>query len=133
VRSARPAAPPFTPVDPSSPEALAAVGAYFAEIGRRFGYDATGQADRDAAHLVPPDGVFDALVMSYQVGVRKPMREIFDHAASVAGVPPEACLLVDDLSANCAGAVSAGWRAVEFKDTRAAVAQVARLTGTGPA
>jgi len=83
--------------------------------------------------MVPPDGVFDALVMSYQVGVRKPMREIFDHAASVAGVPPEACLLVDDLSANCAGAVSAGWRAVEFKDTRAAVAQVARLTGTGPA
>lgn len=58
MRSARPAAPPFTPVDPSSPEALAAVGAYFAEIGRRFGYDATGQADRDAAHLVPPDGVF---------------------------------------------------------------------------
>ncbi|MFF4309727.1 HAD family hydrolase [Streptomyces sp. NPDC001507] len=83
--------------------------------------------------MVPPDGVFDALVMSYQVGVRKPMREIFDHAAAVAGVPPEACLLVDDLPANCAGAVAAGWRAVEFKDTPEAVAEVAWLTGTGRA
>lgn len=52
------AAAPFTAVDPGSPAARAAVDAYFAEIGRRFGYDATGQADRDAAHLVAPHGVF---------------------------------------------------------------------------
>jgi DNA-binding MarR family transcriptional regulator len=46
------------PVDPRSPGAVEAVGAYFAEIGRRFGYDATGQSDKDAAYLVPPHGVF---------------------------------------------------------------------------
>lgn len=80
--------------------------------------------------MVPPDGVFDALVMSYEVGVRKPMREIFDHAASAAGVPAESCVLVDDLAANCAGALAAGWHAVEFKDTREAVSEVVRLTGT---
>lgn len=49
---------PFVAVDPASPQARAAVGAYFAEIGRRFGYDAAGESDKDAAYLVPPHGVF---------------------------------------------------------------------------
>jgi putative hydrolase of the HAD superfamily len=81
--------------------------------------------------MVPPDGVFDALVMSYKVGVRKPDRRIFEHAASVAGVPPEACVLVDDLAGNCAGAVAAGWQAIEFRDTDAAIALTAQWTGAG--
>ena len=34
------------------------VGRYFAEIGRRFGFDASGETDKDAKLLVPPTGVF---------------------------------------------------------------------------
>lgn len=45
-------------VDPTSTDARAAVGAYFAEIGRRFGYDADGEPEKDATGLVPPAGVF---------------------------------------------------------------------------
>ena len=48
----------FEPVSPSAPAAQDAVGRYFAEIGRRFGFDPAGEPDKDAKHLVPPDGLF---------------------------------------------------------------------------
>jgi DNA-binding MarR family transcriptional regulator/predicted N-acetyltransferase YhbS len=46
------------PVDPADGKAREAVGHYFAEIGRRFGFDSAGQSDKDAKLLVPPAGVF---------------------------------------------------------------------------
>jgi len=48
----------FEPADPTSPVAREVVGRYFAEIGRRFGFDPAGEADKDAALLVPPAGLF---------------------------------------------------------------------------
>lgn len=46
------------PVDPADGKAREAVGHYFAEIRRRFGFDSAGQSDKDARLLVPPAGVF---------------------------------------------------------------------------
>ena len=48
----------FAPVDPASPVARDVVGRYFAEIGRRFGFDAAGESEKDMKLLVPPAGVF---------------------------------------------------------------------------
>jgi DNA-binding MarR family transcriptional regulator/predicted N-acetyltransferase YhbS len=48
----------FAPVDPASPVAADVVGRYFAEIGRRFGFDASGETEKDTKLLVPPTGVF---------------------------------------------------------------------------
>ncbi|ADP79704.1 bifunctional helix-turn-helix transcriptional regulator/GNAT family N-acetyltransferase [Pseudofrankia inefficax] len=48
----------FEPVDPRGPVARGAVDRYFAEIGRRFGFDATGQAGQDAVELAAPHGIF---------------------------------------------------------------------------
>src|ERR1700761_7332714 len=48
----------FEPVDPASPVAREVVGRYFAEIGRRFGFDPSGETEKDALLLVPPSGVF---------------------------------------------------------------------------
>jgi DNA-binding MarR family transcriptional regulator/predicted GNAT family N-acyltransferase len=48
----------FRPVNPASPVARDVVGRYFAEIGRRFGFDPSGEPDKDAKLLVPPTGVF---------------------------------------------------------------------------
>jgi DNA-binding MarR family transcriptional regulator/GNAT superfamily N-acetyltransferase len=45
-------------VDPRSEAARETVGRYFAEIGRRFGYVATGESEKDAKLLVPPHGAF---------------------------------------------------------------------------
>lgn len=88
--------------------------------------------DRRWQRMVPR-GFFDAVVLSCEVGCRKPAREIFAHAAASAGVRADACVLVDDLTANCAGAEAAGWRAIEFTDTAAAVDRLASWTGVpGP-
>ncbi|MEX0429429.1 GNAT family N-acetyltransferase [Nocardioides sp. DS6] len=47
-------------VDPLSPSAQQAVGAYFAELDRRFpdGFDAVGQGAKDAQLLAAPHGAF---------------------------------------------------------------------------
>jgi DNA-binding MarR family transcriptional regulator len=48
----------FEPVDPAAPVARDVVGRYFAEIGRRFGFDPSGETEKDALLLIPPAGVF---------------------------------------------------------------------------
>lgn len=56
---------------------------------------------------------FDAIVLSAEVGVHKPDRRIFDHAAALVGVPNEACLFVGDHPvADISGALDAGMEAV---------------------
>ena len=46
------------PADPGSPAARDAVGRYFAEIGRRFGFEPADEMEKDTRLLVPPSGVF---------------------------------------------------------------------------
>lgn len=87
--------------------------------------------DRHWRLAVPPEGLFDAVVLSYRVGSRKPDEEIFHLAAERAGVRPEECLLVDDLTTNCAGAERAGWHAVPFTDAATATAEVEALVAGG--
>jgi DNA-binding MarR family transcriptional regulator/predicted N-acetyltransferase YhbS len=48
----------FTAADPASPAARDVVGRYFAELGRRFGFDPAGESEKDFALLVPPHGMF---------------------------------------------------------------------------
>jgi len=77
--------------------------------------------------MVAPDGLFDDVVLSFQVACRKPEPAMFALAARRAGLDPAQCVLVDDLPANCAGAVAAGWRSVCFTDARSASAAIADL------
>jgi len=48
----------FEPIDSASPVARDVVGRYFAEIGRRFGFDPSGEKEKDSMLLVPPTGAF---------------------------------------------------------------------------
>ncbi|MDX6354087.1 MAG: putative hydrolase of the superfamily, partial [Streptomyces sp.] len=56
-----------------------------------------------------------------------PMPEIFRLGEQAGGVPASACVLVDDVAGNCAGARAAGWHAVEFATAAQAIAQVTAL------
>lgn len=82
--------------------------------------------------MVDVDELFDHVVLSFEVGCRKPGAEIFELAANRAGVRPEACVLIDDTEKNCAGAQAAGWHAVHFVDARSAAEQLAQLIGEQP-
>ena len=54
------------------------------------------------------DGLFDAVVISGRVGMRKPDERIFRYTAGLLGLDPAECVMVDDLPHNVAGAVASG-------------------------
>ena len=54
------------------------------------------------------DEMFDAIVISGEVGMRKPEPDIFAHVLSRLGVAPEQTVFVDDLAHNVAAAAGLG-------------------------
>jgi epoxide hydrolase-like predicted phosphatase len=74
-------------------------------------------------------GLFDAVVISAEVGLHKPEPEIFRLASERLGVEPEGCVFVDDLRENCAGAEAVGMTAVLHRDPEQTVAVLERLLG----
>ncbi|MGH8922550.1 MAG: HAD family hydrolase [Actinomycetes bacterium] len=85
--------------------------------------------DRHWRQMVPPQGLFDDVVLSFEVGHRKPDPGIFELAAKRAGLAPERCVLVDDLDKNCAGARALGWQAIHFTSTAEAITRLRELLG----
>ncbi len=62
------------------------------------------------------DGLFDAVVISGRVGMRKPDPEIFEHTVQLLGLEPGECVMVDDLPHNIRAAVAAGMVGVLHTD-----------------
>lgn len=73
--------------------------------------------------------LFDAVVISAEVGMRKPEERIFRHAAALIGLDPAACVFVDDIEANVAAAEAAGMTAVLHRAPEETVARLGELLG----
>jgi putative hydrolase of the HAD superfamily len=56
--------------------------------------------------------LFDAVVISCEVGLRKPDERIFRHAAAALGLPPGECVFVDDIAHNVRAAEAVGMTGV---------------------
>ncbi len=69
--------------------------------------------DRFLSNL-PVDLSWDAIIVSGEVGVRKPDPRIFELAADHIGVPARDCFFIDDLEENVLGAQRVGMRAYHF-------------------
>jgi len=74
--------------------------------------------------LAPIDDIFELVVDSAFVGVRKPDPEIYELTVTGLGVPAAECLFIDDIEVNCIAAQEAGMAAVWFRDTDQAIADV---------
>jgi epoxide hydrolase-like predicted phosphatase len=61
-------------------------------------------------------GLFDAVVISGEVGMRKPEPRIFRHAATLLDLEPEHCVFVDDIEANVTAAIACGMTGVHHTD-----------------
>ena len=59
--------------------------------------------------------LFDAIICSAEVGMAKPEPGIYRLAADRVGLPPDACLFVDDYERNIEGAEAAGMRALLYR------------------
>ncbi|HVL33698.1 MAG TPA: HAD family phosphatase [Actinomycetota bacterium] len=62
------------------------------------------------------DELFDAVVISGEVGLRKPDAEIYALTADKLGLAPAACVFVDDFPGNVTGAEAAGMTGVLHRD-----------------
>jgi epoxide hydrolase-like predicted phosphatase len=71
--------------------------------------------------------LFDAVVISAEVGMRKPEPRIFHHAAEELGMPPQACVFIDDVEANVDAAISCGMTGVHHTDPAATAARLTEL------
>jgi len=74
-------------------------------------------------------GLFDAVVISCEVGMRKPEPRIFLHAAQLLGLPPEECVFIDDIVPNVEAAVALGMTGVLHTDPVTTRQQLAELFG----
>lgn len=75
------------------------------------------------------DELFDAIVISGEVGLHKPQPEIFLLGAERVELPPEECVFVDDLRENCAGAEAVGMTAVLHRGPERTLPELTRLLG----
>jgi putative hydrolase of the HAD superfamily len=88
-------------------------------VSNTFGYGAYDGYDIER--------LVDDVVLSGDVGVRKPSRRIYVLAAERLGVAPEACVFVDDLAHNVAGAERVGMTGVHHREAAETVRRLEEL------
>jgi putative hydrolase of the HAD superfamily len=78
--------------------------------------------------MLPLDELFDVVVDSSEVGMRKPNPAIFHHALELlGGIDPAHAVFLDDSPGNVIGARRAGLHAIEVHDPDEALAELAAL------
>ena len=83
--------------------------------------------------MAPIEEIFELVVDSAFVGMRKPDREIYELTLQRLGVRAEECLFVDDAPVNCDAARAAGMQAVVYREPEQAIAEIrAALRAPGP-
>ncbi|MDQ2700388.1 MAG: HAD family phosphatase [Actinomycetota bacterium] len=77
--------------------------------------------------MLPVDELFETVVDSAFVGVRKPDPRIYELTLGRVDLAPEACIFIDDMKINCEAAGELGIHAVHFRETAQARAEVHAL------
>jgi putative hydrolase of the HAD superfamily len=73
--------------------------------------------------------LFDAWLISHEVGLRKPDPEIYALGAERIGLAPEACVFVDDLGGNLKPAAAMGMATVRHERAEETIPQLEELLG----
>ncbi|MBA2390334.1 MAG: HAD family phosphatase [Geodermatophilaceae bacterium] len=76
------------------------------------------------------DGLFDVVVISGEVGMRKPDADIYLHAARLLGMTPSDCVFVDDLGVNVRAAVRVGMIGVRHRDVDTTIEELEAVFDT---
>jgi epoxide hydrolase-like predicted phosphatase len=86
--------------------------------------------------MLPVDEIFEIVVDSAFVGLRKPEREIYELTLErmrardgLAGLEPGECMLVDDVDVNCEAARELGLTAVRFRSNEQAIPEIEAALG----
>jgi putative hydrolase of the HAD superfamily len=82
-----------------------------------------------AAEVAEIMALFDQVIESSKVGVRKPDPRIYQMMCDRLAAAPAACVYLDDLGINCKPAAALGMTAIKVVDETQALADLSRLTG----
>jgi putative hydrolase of the HAD superfamily len=109
-------------------EAMLAAVRHAREAGIRTGLisNSWGAATYDRALLAE---LFDGVVISGDVGVRKPSPEIYVMGTRAVGLEPTECVFVDDLPFNLKPAREMGIATVRHVEARQTIAELEELLG----
>lgn len=75
------------------------------------------------ARLTPDTGLYDAVINSHEIGIRKPEAAIYELAETTLDATGASVVFIDDSAANCAAAQARGWHAVHHGADDAATAR----------
>jgi epoxide hydrolase-like predicted phosphatase len=75
------------------------------------------------------EDLFEGVVISGEVGIRKPAPQIYELGAQAIGLAPSACVFVDDLPFNLPPAEELGMAAVHHTDPPATIEALQMLLG----
>jgi len=92
----------------------------------------TGLLSNSWGNDYPRDGwdeMFDVVVISGEVGMRKPERGIFEHTLDLLGLPAEQTVFVDDLRHNIEAAVALGMVGVHHRSYEQTLLELEALFG----
>ena len=79
---------------------------------------------------IPVFPLFDAVTLSYEVKTMKPGERIYRDALDKLGLPPEACVFIDDIAENVAAARKLSMRAILYEGHERLVTALAALSVT---
>lgn len=80
--------------------------------------------------MLPVDEIFELVVDSAFVEMRKPEPEIYEITLErLGGAPARSCLFVDDIEENCEAARKLGMTAVHYRDPEQAAAEIRTALG----
>jgi putative hydrolase of the HAD superfamily len=101
--------------------ALRGAGFRTALLSNSWGQDEYPRADFPA--------LFDVVVISAEIGMRKPEEGIFRYTAHALGLHPQECVFIDDVQANIDAAVACGMTGVLHTEAAATAAALQDLLG----
>ena len=90
------------------------------------GADGVQRAAGAMGQIMP---LFDHIIESSKVGVRKPDPAIYRMMCEALSVAPSACVYLDDLGINCKPAAALGMTAIKVVDVPQTLADLSRATG----
>ena len=87
------------------------------------------RTSEQAASVAQIMEMFEVVVESAKVGLRKPDVRIYELACSELGVDPRNCAYLDDLGINCKTAANLGMVAIKVVDPQVALDDLERVVG----
>ena len=85
--------------------------------------------DADGADLGAVHALFEEIIESSVVGVRKPEPRFYEIACERLGVRPEECVFLDDLGVNLKPAKAMGMQTIKVVDPADALAELEMILG----